>query len=344
MFFWATTLPGFSSVREKKLYPGSSYLVCLDKDSMPEQPVIRNETINVIFLHISMNTAIRRLDSLQHHNTDHHTTGEETLVSFFQLISKQNFCTKEAAATWISRFPFPLKPYFACLVLRPQPGLIRADLSIPAVTEILHAFFPETNLFFYQNEWVIFYSQDTIASDEIDISYSAFSKLLGEHGLNAGISYVGMLPENIYTLYLTAAASVELGTQISIPPQVRRIYTFAQYHPLYLIHLSAQEFGRLHHQHSFYYMTHPDIIRIFTYDQAHKTNLFDVLYAYMLNDSSLTRAAQYLYVHRNTVYNKLTKIESLLGYKLSRIHDHSIFTISYMVVKYYCEYQGRDFQ
>ena len=330
--------------KKKKLYPGSSYLVCLDKESLPQQPVIHDKTINVIFLHIPMDMAIRRLDSLHHNSTVNHSTGEETLISFFQLISEQNFCSKEAAATWISRFPFPLKPYFACLVLRPQAGLIRADLSVPTVTEALHTFFPETNLFFYQNEWIIFYSQDSVASDEINISYSAFSKLLGEYGLNAGISYVGMLPENIYTLYLTAAASVELGTQISIPPQVRHIYTFAQYHPLYLIHLSAQEFDRLHHQRSFYYMAHPDIIRIFTYDQAHKTDLLDVLYAYMLNDSSLSHAARYLYVHRNTVYNKLTKIESLLGYKLSRIHDHSIFTISYMVVKYYCEYQGRDFQ
>ena len=39
-------------------------------------------------------------------------------------------------------------------------------------------------------------------------------------------------------------------------------------------------------------------------------------------------------------YNKLLKIEALIGYPLNKIQDHSIFILSYMVVKYYCEYQN----
>ena len=40
------------------------------------------------------------------------------------------------------------------------------------------------------------------------------------------------------------------------------------------------------------------------------------------------------------LYNKLLKIEALIGYPLNKIQDHSIFILSYMVVKYYCEYQN----
>lgn len=327
---------------DKRLCPGSSYLICLGAGHTLQPPAETEDAVNTIFLRLSVDEAVRRLDAFCRRDVSRCSGGDEVLVSFFRAISLQNFCSKEAVAAWIERFPFPLETFIACPVLRPQTGLAITDLAVRDVTEALRSFFPETNLFFYKTEWIVFYSQKELASDEIGISYPAFSKPLEKHRLNAGVSYVGVLPENIYTLYLTAAASVELGTQISIPPQMRRIYSFAQYHPLYLIHLGAQEYDRLHQQRSFYYMAHPDIVRIFIYDQEHKTDLLDTLYAYLLNDSSLARAAQYLYVHRNTVYNKLLKIENLLGYKLSRIHDHSVFTISYMVVKYYCDYQSKE--
>ena len=88
-------------------------------------------------------------------------------------------------------------------------------------------------------------------------------------------------------------------------------------------------------------MAHPDIVRIFLYDQEHGTDLLDTLYTYLLNDSSLQKTAAVMFMHRNTVYNKLTKIEHVLGYHISDIQSNSIF-MSYMVIKYYIAYMNRE--
>ena len=326
---------------DKNLISRSTYLVCKGSEPGLLIPKSFDMDVNIIILNLIVREAIQYLNLVQADTVKKDPDGEQVLRAFFKSISVQNISSGEMMVSWAARFPYPLKTFLACIVIHPEAN--GQKLPFPGeISDALHRFFPETNLFYLNREWIVFYGQEELASEEINISYEGFSKLLQKYSLNAGISYVGVIPENLYTLYLTARMSMMLGTRISIPPRMKRIYSFAQYHPLYLIHLCAKEYDRTHNHSTFYYMAHPDVVRIFLYDQDHDTDLLDTLYAFMINQSSLSKTAQYLFMHRNTVYNRLTKIEGIIGYPLSKIKDYSIFVLSYMVVKYYCDYQSNE--
>lgn len=326
---------------EKDLISRSTYLVCKGAEPGLQIPKTFDMEVNIIVLNMIVREAIQYLNLVQADSREDEEDGEQVLRAFFKTISVQSISSEDVMASWAARFPYPLKTFLACIVIHPEVNGAKL-LSPGEISDILRRFFPETNLFYLNREWIVFYGQEELASEEINISYEDFSALLQKYSLNAGISYVGVIPRNLYTLYLTARMSISLGTRISIPPRVKRIYSFAQYHPLYLIHLCAKEYDRAHNHNTFYYMAHPDVVRIFLYDQDHDTDLLDTLYAFMINQSSLSKTAQYLFMHRNTVYNKLMKIEGIIGYPLSKIKDYSIFVLSYMVVKYYCDYQSNE--
>ena len=47
-------------------------------------------------------------------------------------------------------------------------------------------------------------------------------------------------------------------------------------------------------------------------------------------------------MHRNTIYNKLSKIENIIGYPIGEIKENSVFILSYMVIRYYRDFQNND--
>ncbi len=223
----------------------------------------------------------------------------------------------------------------ACIVVSPDSPEHDA-LRIREIQLALHDFFKETNLFYENREWIILYSQEKDTSVELDISYEAFSQLLNQYHLNAGISYVCQLPEQFRILYLTASASIQIGQRMKISPYMKRIYTYHQYNPYYVIHLCSQKFTEIHNTKNLVYLVHPDVVRLYYYDLENKNNLLDVLFAYLSCAQNISLAAQTLYMHRNTVLNKLNKIESFLHHKPFTEKDHWLILFSCMILKYQC--------
>lgn len=327
---------------DQNLIDGCTYLVCTSLEFCNPIPAGFDRSVNIIFLNMSIYDALQSLDFIIGGSmSPDKKSNEQILINFFRAISVQNIPSHEAMLQWQANFPYPLKTFLAAIVIRPEQ--LKSDRNnCDLIRENLSAFFLETNLFYYHDEWIILYSQDELASDQLSISYSNLSQLLARLDLYAGISYVGVIPENFYTLYLTASASIELGLKINLPAAHKRIYSFTQYHALYLIHLCAQQYNQLHHKSDFYYMAHPDIVRIYLYDKVHNTDLLDTLYAFLINNSSPAQTAQHSYMHRNTIYNKLSKIESIIKYPVNDIKENSVFILSYMVIRYYRDYQNND--
>lgn len=319
---------------------GCTYIIATDDTSMSTEQPWDGQNINVLFVRSNIpDTLLAIRTFFESHRKLFVEDRQQILIDFFKEISSQKADCTKIFQRYYDRFPYPLKTFIAVIVLKPGQNF-RSPVS--EITEQLSAFFPETNLFYYEKEWLVFYSQAEQASGHINIAYQDFSDLLTSFHLYAGISYVGVRPENLYTLYLTAQASLNLGVRISLPSEYRRIFLFSQYHALYIIHLCAAQYDRRHNRADMYYLAHPDIIRIYLYDKDHNSDLLDTLYAFLINDSNLTKAAQHLYMHRNTVYNKLLKIENVIGYRLDNVDNTTSFILSYMVIRYYRDYLKND--
>lgn len=101
-----------------------------------------------------------------------------------------------------------------------------------------------------------------------------------------------------------------------------RIFAYEDYSMYYIIDLCAQQYMETHKNNDLIYLIHPSIIKIGRYDAQHNTNLREVLYFYLLCGCNLLCTAKVMYMHCNTILNKLNKINEIIqipledGYKI----------------------------
>lgn len=325
------------------VYPGCTYLVCTDGETPPPIPSA-DCTFNLLVLNASVKTLLHKLTSLL---TGHPMLSDmqqnRLYADFWHSIMDGSIKDRTHAKAYFRQFPYPVHPHLACIVISSDSSDLN-PLQIQEIQLALHDFFKETNLFYDNGEWIILYSQEKDTSVELDISYDAFSQLLGRYRLNAGISYVCQLPEQYRILYLTASASIRIGLSMKLEPYVKRIFMYHQYNPYYVIHLCSQKFTEIHNTKNLIYLAHPDIIRLYYYDLNTKNNLLDVLFTYLSCAQNLSLTAETLYMHRNTVLNKLNKIEDFLHHKPFTEKDHFLILLSCMIIKYQsCQNDITDF-
>lgn len=74
---------------------------------------------------------------------------------------------------------------------------------------------------------------------------------------------------------------------------------------------------------------HPDVYRLFRQDEV----LYQTLWAYLLQDRSVTRTVQMLYVHKNTLLYRLRRIEESLQFDLSDPYTRSYMRTSFFLLE-----------
>lgn len=317
------------------IHPKCTYLVCTDGE-MPPPAAPAGCSYNLFILNASVKTMLHKLTFLLGRQSMLSDVQQNQLYAdFWHSVMDCSIKDREQAMAFFQHFPYQIHAHMACIVVSPDSPEHNA-LRIQEIQHVLHDFFRETNLFYDNREWIILYSQEKDTSVELDISYEAFSQLLNQYHLNAGISYVCQLPEQYRILYLTASASIKIGQTMKISPYIKRIYTYHQYNPYYVIHLCSQKFTEIHNTKNLIYLAHPDVVRLYYYDLETKNNLLDVLFAYLNCAQNLSLTAQTLYMHRNTVLNKLNKIEGFLHHKPFTEKDHLLILLSCMIIKYQC--------
>ena len=61
--------------------------------------------------------------------------------------------------------------------------------------------------------------------------------------------------------------------------------------------------------------------RLIQYDKNNGTDLYDFLKIYIKNDGSIKKTADDLFVHRNTVNYKISKIESIINMDITNLDN-----------------------
>lgn len=315
-----------------RVCPQCTYLICTDGEMQP--PAAPVDSYNLFFLNSSVKTLLLKLTFLlSSHILPSEIQPNQTYADFWKAIMDESIKDRPQAMAYIRQFPHQMHTYVACIVVSPDSTEYNI-FRIQEITAALRDFFKYTNLFYENGEWIILYSQEKATTVELDISYDAFSQLLDQYCLNAGISYACQLPEQYRILYLTASSSVKLGRDMKLEPCTKRIYTYYQYHPYYMIQLCSQKYVEVYHTRNLVYLAHPYAVRLYYYDLKNNSNLLDVLITYLSYAQNLSLTAQALYMHRNTVMNKLNKIENILHHKPFTEKDQLSILLSCMILKY----------
>ena len=115
----------------------------------------------------------------------------------------------------------------------------------------------------------------------------------------------------------------------------QRIVDYHDYSPFVSIKLAVERFLQKYSPHSLRAMLYPEMVTLLLHDLKTRGDLSEVLYRYYIY-GDVNRTAQSLFVHRNTVYNKLKTIQKLLNVDPDDPVVRSSFLTS-LRVYYYCE-------
>lgn len=237
-----------------------------------------------------------------------------------------------------SLFPYRLKKFVSCIVIEDKAGTVMDDSRCFALIQDLGSMFPETNMFPYKGCLIILYSQDRRPGAFLDFSYEEFSRLLEQFHLTAGISNACRHTDMYATLYRTAASAIRLSRRLPLQKSFPNIIQYDEYSTYYIIDLCVREFIHIHRHRDIIYLISPAVIELYRYDKTHNSDLLKTLFSYLLNGRNISETASALYMHRNTVFNKLNKINSIIKLPLEDGNTQFKLLMACFVVTYYQDY------
>lgn len=258
-------------------------------------------------------------------------------ASFIQDIVEEHLTDATEIENRIQFLPHKVKSFAAFILIR----FDTTRLPNPPYSYILRTLgdlFPDAGMAVYKNDIVILHSQEERPLKNLDFDYDKLALVLENYHAYAGISNASRHRIRLRTLYLLANESIRLGRSLYRKGLPERIFSYEDYSLYYIVSLCATQFMDLHHHDDLIYLIHPSIIKICRYDATHKTNLRDVLFYYLLCGCSLNRTAAAMYMHRNTVLNKLNRINEITEIPLEDGYTQQRMIMSCIIMRYYEDY------
>ncbi len=264
-------------------------------------------------------------------------------AEFFKDLARNKFTDETEIRQRLSLLAYPVKAFCAFILIRPEkPSEQNEQLSY--MFQQLHELFPETNMAICDQDIVILFSQEERPQGKLVLDHARLQQLLEQCHAYAGISNASRRLSRLHILHDIASATIRLGSRLKRFSDAERLFFYEDYSLYYIIDLCAAQYIDVHHTKDLIYLIHPSIIKICRYDAEHHSNLRDVLYYYLLSGCSLNKTAAAAYMHRNTVMNKLNKINELTEIPLEDGFNRHRMIMSCLIVRYYEVYLGQTLQ
>lgn len=286
--------------------------------------------------HLLMDLAEITRDFLLH-DQEPYLEQDALCSAFIQDIVEERLTGGNEIANRIRFLPYPMKPFAACILIHFDPEQL-PNPPYGYLLRLLGDIFPEDNMAVYQNDIVILHTQEERPWQKLNFDYDKLESLLKSYHAYAGISNASRHRLRLRTLYIIASETLRLGRALHREHLSDRIFSYEDYSLYYIVSLCASRYMDIHHHDDLIYLIHPSIIKICRYDATHKTNLRDVLFYYLLCGCSLNRTAATMYMHRNTVLNKLNKINEIAEIPLEDGYTQQRMIMSCIIMRFYEEY------
>ncbi len=256
--------------------------------------------VSILVSHRSQESLFNRISALMRSSPD----AAET--AWAQILSRKIVTAHEILA---ALFPDATAPgfYLQQLLFSPEDG--KVDELLPALGRL----FPDGTLIRQKRTAVVLRRhQSQLFRFPLPPGIDTW---LGEHRCLLCVGNATRDLSMIRTNAVLLAQTCRLGSRLRKPEQ--RILYLEEYQMMITIDNSVKEFIRKNGHADICYLAHPALIHIARYDFVHRTNLREVLYQYLAFGGNIQRTAETLYMHRNTVLNKLKKIHELIDFDFS---------------------------
>ncbi len=320
-------------IRHQGLIEGATYLICNDQADTSYYPS-KELPVNFFLLNTSLEVLIHRLDQgISMYFEVHRAPMKQSCKDFINDLKNGYLSSVEDAKKRFTGLYYPVHPHIGCIIIQSESDTLTSS-DKDKIELAISSFFPETNYFFYEKEWIVFYTQEKETTDKLDFSYEEFSKMLKANNLYASISYPCQRPELLYAIYKTTSLALNIGLRTKYTPAISRIYPYKDLNILFLVHLSSQRFKQKLGTNNIMYLAHPDAVKLYYHDLDENDNFLEILTVYLRTGQSITESSKLLYMHRNTVHNKINKIKELIHLDLESGSDCYLLLLSCMLLQY----------
>ena len=198
---------------------------------------------------------------------------------------------------------------------------------------VLDDLIPQAEVFLYNGGLVIFtFGQSRAMSD--DLPLDRLQEALTPFNAYLITGHVSRNYSIMRTLYLICQRSLDIAMNLN-SGRSRRTFNVDEYTMYYAIDMCAQRCAQIFGHMDILLLVHPSVVQIRRYDKEHKSDLLDVLANYIRNSGSISKTAEEMYVHRNTINNKLAKIRSLIDMDLDDGRVRQLLLFSCQTLKFY---------
>lgn len=228
----------------------------------------------------------------------------------------------------VKQLPIQLQRYYCVIVVEPDEP--RSPL-VPYLTSGLAQLFPLGIIVPYRED-ILVLAQKTRYESPLEYDREKLSRLLEQYQAVACVSNLTKWLNALRPLYLQTKGCIPYARHFRTD-STTRLFRFEEYSMYQIVDLCARYCQDFHHN-DLIYLSHPGIVALRKYDDTHSTNYCLILKQYILNDRNQSQTAKKFFYHRNTLQNKLAKIEAIVKDDLENpcIRQRLIFSL--LVVDY----------
>lgn len=237
-------------------------------------------------------------------------TEVQRLKAFWREMRTGKLAGAEEIRTHLKGITSRFKPYYALLIITWDTD--RLNIDIDQIVKDLSVCMPDSVFFqdYYRSspEIIGIAFQDSQHFSEYEQEDSLRS-LLEKNLLKMMCSGSTRDYGKMNTLYRLTRRASYLCSRLNLDDSPVQLYE--RYSMYSVIDLCTQRYIEKFGHSDILYLVHPIVVYLTRYDEDHNTNLRDFLYYYLLNGKDIKKTAADLFVHRNTVTNKLHKIRQI---------------------------------
>lgn len=270
------------------------------------------------------------------HNREQFESDTELSALVTDLIDRKIW-GEEELKNRLFRLPALLQPHYHCILLTFAP---REDpVPVGRITHSLKKIFPLCNVAMYQDELIVLARNSSFAPGT-SYDKETFMKFLIRFDAYAAIGNSTKFLSSIRPTYLQCQTAIRLGRAMSGDPE-QRIFLAADYMLPLLVDLCAQ-YGYDFHENNLVYLCTPKYTTLKRHDIEQEDDLCTILNTYIRSNCNTSQTARELFLHRNTVINKLDKIEEIIGENLTDWNLQCQLMLSAMILDYAEKYRQED--
>lgn len=313
-------------LREASAEPDS--IVLLSDHAAAEVP----DGAFVLSLSCSLPTLFNCLSSALIQEARAKAAGHQTFQQCWESIAAHRITSTGQIREALNKLPNPVGQFVQLAVLTAAHSSVGVNHG--ALLAELESIFPATNMAVHQNNVILLFSYEERTSSWDFPRNNDLQALLEKYDTYLAVSNSTRNLSALYLLYILTKGVPGLACQLNLEKN-KRIFLYERYSIYISIDLCVQRFVELYGVDDIIYLVHPAVIHLTRYDREHHTDLRRFLYHYLLNDRNLVKTSSELYMHRNTVVNKVRRISELIALDLNDGALRHRLIFSCQVILYY---------